>query len=77
MQVIVVGQDRGQDYLDLVEFCSVRGIKLVEEKVTGAQQRHAAEGEAKPCRCDRPQRTYWGAGSRCKKCGGVVGTASA
>ena len=34
MQVIVIGQDRGQDYMDLVEFCSVRGIKLVEEKFT-------------------------------------------
>jgi len=34
MQVIVIGQDRGQDYIDLVEFCSVRGIKLVEEKFT-------------------------------------------
>lgn len=47
MQVIVIGQDKGQDYIDLVEFCSVRGIKLVEEKVNNHQQPHAAcpEGE--------------------------------
>lgn len=38
MQVIIIGQDRGQNYLDLVEFCSVRGIKLVEEKITSTNR---------------------------------------
>jgi len=34
MQVILLGQKRDSNYVDLVEFCSSRGIKLVEEKIT-------------------------------------------
>ena len=70
MQVIVIGQDRGQNYLDLVEFCSVRGIKLVEEKVTDTQQ---ANYEICP-RCDGAGQVYMcqedGDGKPCPRCGG-------
>jgi hypothetical protein len=39
MQIIVLGQDRGDQYLELVEFCAERGIKLVEEKFTSTNSK--------------------------------------
>lgn len=53
MQVIVIGSDKGQDYLALVEFCATRGIKLVEEKYVAAMDAEAqAEQEAYAAQCE-------------------------
>jgi DnaJ-class molecular chaperone len=38
MQVVLLGQERDSNYVDLVEFCSSRGIKLVEEKFTSTNK---------------------------------------
>jgi hypothetical protein len=42
MQVVLLGQERDSNYVDLVEFCSSRGIKLVEEKITSTNSDYAA-----------------------------------
>lgn len=50
MVLVLLGQHRDSNYDSLLEFCSSRGIKLVEEKVTSTNKQSTP--------CDHEYHTY-------------------